>query len=136
MEACVLVDSNVHIGLLRRGIDPAGCLGEWIGAGDLATCGMVRLEVERGVKGEKARRSVALFFDVMVNAPTSNRVWEHAKNIAWRLDRSGCVIPAQDILIGACALALGAVVLTDDAHFGHIPGLATLRPADELDAWQ
>ena len=46
----VLVDSNVYIGLLRRGFDPVAVLGPWAGSTDVATCGMVRLEVERGLR--------------------------------------------------------------------------------------
>jgi predicted nucleic acid-binding protein len=59
MTGPVLVDSNVYIGLLRRGLDPVEILGGWIGDGDLATCGMVRLEVERGLKVERIRRRVS-----------------------------------------------------------------------------
>ncbi len=130
-----MVDSNVYIGLLRRGIDPSECLGNWIGPGDLATCGMVRLEVERGLKVERVRRSLASFLDVMINVPTGNRVWEDTADLAWQLDRKGRVLPAQDLIIARCAFSLGAWVLTDDAHFKHIPGLECLAPATELDVW-
>ena len=135
MGVSVLVDSNVYIGLLRRSVDPVKVLGDWIGEGDLATCGMVRLEVERGLKVEKMRRSLGHFFNVLINDPTSNKIWEQATTIAWTLDRCGAALPAQDILIAACAKELGAAVLTDDAHFERILGLPVLKPASELDCW-
>ncbi len=135
MDGSVLVDSNVFIGLLRRGVDPVETLGEWIGEGDLVTCGMVRLEVERGLKFPGVRRRIGLFFDVMIMAQTTNTVWEKAAALAWSLDRKGRVIPAQDALIATVALEIGAHVLTDDSHFHFVPGLRLLAPHDELPEW-
>jgi predicted nucleic acid-binding protein len=135
MNAPVLVDSNVYIGLLRRGLDAAEILGDWIGNGDLATCGMVRMEVERGLKIEKIRRRVGSFFDVLINVPTSNKIWEQAASLAWTLDRSGVTLPAQDILIATCAREIGAAVLTDDRHFEEFLDLQILKPADEFPEW-
>ena len=135
MNAPVLVDSNVYIGLLRRGLDPAEILGDWIGSGDLATCGMVRLEVERGLKIEKIRRRVGAFFDVLINVPTSNKIWEQAASQAWTLDRSGITLPAQDILIATSAQEIGAAVLTDDKHFEEFTGLQVFKPGEEFEDW-
>ena len=135
MTATVLVDSNVYIGFLRRGLDPVEILGGWIGPGDLATCGMVRLEVERGLKTEKIRRRVGGFFDVLINVPTSNKIWEQAASTAWTLGRSGITLPAQDILISTCACEIGAAVLTDDRHFDEFPGLQIFKPAEEFESW-
>jgi predicted nucleic acid-binding protein len=135
MNVPVLVDSNVYIGLLRRGLDPAEILGDWIGSGDLATCGMVRLEVERGLKIEKIRRRVGAFFDVLINVPTSNKIWEQASGLAWTLDRSGITLPAKDILIATCAGEIGAAVLTDDKHFEEFSGLQVFKPGEEFEDW-
>lgn len=135
MAASVLVDSNVYIGLLRRGVDPVVSLGDWIGNGDLAICGMVRMEVERGLRIEKIRRRVAGFFDVMINVPTTNKIWEDSTETAWTLGRKGITVPAQDILIAESAAAIGAAVLTDDGHFSKIPGVHMLLPGEELPDW-
>lgn len=62
-----------YIGLLRSGLDPAEILGHWIGKGDLATCGMVRLGVERGLRIEKIGHRIAAFFDILINIPTTNK---------------------------------------------------------------
>jgi len=75
------------------------------------------------------------FFDVTLNAPTTTKVWTQAADLAWKLDRRGITLPAQDVLIAACAMSLGAAVLTDDAHFLQIPQLTVLRPSDELGVW-
>ncbi|MCC5807637.1 MAG: PIN domain-containing protein [Opitutales bacterium] len=135
MAANVVVDSNVYIRLLRHRIDPVTRLGSWIGTGDLVICGMIRVEVERGLKVERIRKRLGTFFDVMINVPTSNKIWEQTVRLAWHLDRRGKNLPPQDILIAVSALAAGAAVLTDDAHFEAIPDLTVLSPARELDDW-
>ena len=135
MSAPVLVDSNVFIGLLRRGLDPVEILGRWIGDGDLATCGMVRLEVERGLKFERVRRRVGGLFDVLINVPTTNKIWELAASTAWALGRNGITLPAQDILIATCAHEIGAAVLTDDKHFDEFTDLQVLKPGLECPVW-
>lgn len=129
----VLVDSNVYIALLRRGIDPAACLGDWIGDGDLVTCGMIRVEVERGIRGPKVRRKIAHFFDAMIDLPTPAKIWQVAADLAWTLDRAGEILPATDLLIAACALSAGTPLLTDDRHFHKVPCLRVL-PARALPA--
>ena len=131
----VLVDSNVYIGLLRRGFDPAHVLRRWAGYADLATCGMVRLEVERGLRYERVRRHMRAFFDVLVMIPSSNHAWTRATELAWSLDRRGITLPSQDCLIAACAQLAGAAVLSDDGHFESIPGIEFFRPSEQLDCW-
>lgn len=128
MASDILVDSNVFINLLKRGRDPATLLLEWIGNRNLATCGMVRLEVLRGITLPKSHRNTSAFFDVMVNIPSNNRLWEDAAELAWKLDRKGIVIPGTDVVIAASALRIGAAVLTSDRHFQNIPGLQVISP--------
>jgi predicted nucleic acid-binding protein len=133
MESVVLVDSCVFIGLLREGRDPAEELSGRAPRTDLATCGMVRLEVIRGLAVPKLRRAVEGFMDVMRNVPTDNRLWEEAAAQAWELDRQGVILPAQDILIACCARRIDAAVLTWDRHFSRVPNLRVLKSLEELE---
>lgn len=133
MESVVLVDSCVFIDLLREGKDPAVELLGRVPSTDLATCGMVRLEVVRGVAHPKLRQAIEGFFDVMQNVPTDPRLWEETARLAWALDRAGHVLPAQDILIASCARRISAPVLTFDRHFDLIPGLRVLHSLGELE---
>ena len=135
MSATVLVDSNVFISFLRRGLDPVELLGDWSGSGDLATCGMVRMEVERSLKIDRIRRRIGKFFDVLINVPTTNKIWEQATETAWKLGRSGITLPAQDILIATCAREIGAAVLSDDKHFDEFSDLQIFKPAEEFEEW-
>lgn len=81
------------------------------------------MEVLRGIQITRIRDGLSGFFDVLQNVPTDNGLWNEAAMLAGELDRAGHILPAQDILIAASALRIGAVVLTGDAHFQHIPGL-------------
>ena len=131
MESEVLIDSNVFINLMKYRGDPAPWLYRWAGTRNLAICGMVRVEVLRGVKSPKAYRRLNDFMDVMVNVPASNRLWNEAAVLAWKLDRKGLVIPGTDVIIAASAITIGAAVLTSDAHFKRIEGLRVIAPPRE-----
>ena len=133
MENNVLVDSNVYIDLLRSKRDVIATLFQWNQAhhGVLSICGIVRLEVLRGVKSIKLLARISAFMDVMCNVPSDNRLWVEATDLAWLLDRKGMVIPGADIVIAASALRIGAAVLTTDAHFQQIDGLRVLAPPPE-----
>jgi predicted nucleic acid-binding protein len=128
MASDVMVDSNVFIDLLRLGRDPASLLIDWAASRNLATCGMIRVEVMRGVILPKTRRSMSSFFDVMINVPTNHRLWEEAADLAWKLDRKGIVIPGTDVVIAVCSMRISAAVLTSDAHFQNIEGLRVITP--------
>ena len=131
MESEILVDSNVFIDLMKYRGDPAPWLYRWAGIRNLAICGVVRMEVLRGVKSPNVYRRLNDFMDEMVNIPSSNRLWDKATELAWQLDRKGIVIPETDVVIAASALAIGAAVLTSDAHFSRIEGLRVIAPPKE-----
>ena len=126
MAKLVLPDSNIYIDAVRTGIDPfqqfAGFLNDW----EFATCGMIVLEVCRGLREPVRLQRFREQFAVMVYLPASNAIWDQATQLGWSLDRQDQVIPATDLLIAATALKTGATVLTRDAHFHQIPGLRVI----------
>lgn len=126
----VLADSSFYIGLLREGRDPLVALALAAETRDLAVCGVVRCEVGRGIRQPQVVKRFHAFWNVMLNVPTDNRLWEEVERICWQLDRRGCVLPLSDVVIGCCALRIGGVVLAFDDHFSEIPGL---RWISELD---
>lgn len=131
MAADIIVDSNVYIDLLRASRDPIEIVGEWSGTRNLAICGMIRMEVLRGVKTPRSYQKIANFMDVMIHVQTNDSFWDEAAALAWQLDRKGKVIPSQDIIIATCAMRLGAAILTSDAHFLVIDGLEVITPPTE-----
>jgi predicted nucleic acid-binding protein len=130
MANLVLPDSNIYIGAVRAGRDPfrqfASAIEEW----EFATCGMVVLEVCRGLRDPAILQRYRERFSVMLYLTTGNASWERATQLAWSLDRQGIVLPAQDLLIAAVALQADATVLTSDAHFQEIPGLRVINRLD------
>jgi predicted nucleic acid-binding protein len=131
MESDVLVDSNVYIDLLNARKDATRILFAWAGDRNLVICGMVRLEVLRGVKSLKLLTRISAFMDVLCRVPSDDRFWREATDLAWKLDRKGIVIPGADAVIAASAMRLGATVLTSDEHFKRIEGLRTITPPPE-----
>lgn len=131
----ILLDSNILIRLLRKNVDPMLFLDPWKGDRDFLTCGMVRMEVERGISIPAVQRRIAAFFNVMLCVPTSNQIWANATEIAWTLDRRGKVLPAQDVLIAAHAMKFGGAILTSDRHFHEIPGIRVYDPEVEFTNW-
>lgn len=122
----VLVDSSVFIHYLRQSIDPVEQLQRLCPLDNLYICGVVRMEVLRGIKLPVALQHTSNFMDVMQNVPTDNRLWEDATALAWELDRAGIVLPGQDIVIAACAQRAEAAVLSRDKHFKKIPNLVVI----------
>jgi len=127
MITSILVDSNFYIDRSRQGLDPFLDLAHANADWEITTCGMVLVEVLRGVKHPRVLERFATAFSVMQFIPSTSTVWEHAWRLAWEMDRAGKVIPGQDLVIAAHALYAGAAVLTADHHFDHIPGLVVLH---------
>ena len=128
----VLVDSSIFIRLMRQGLDPALELTSRARQMDLATCGMVQLEVFRGIRNPRIAQRLLRFMSVMLYASTEFRTWDAVVRLASELDRVGVVLPAQDLIIATCARQLDAAILTLDNHFHDIPNLRVLRSLEEL----
>jgi len=128
--SAVLADSSFYIRLMREGQDPLRHLALAAATRDLAICGIVRCEVGRGLRMSNVRQKFHAFWDVMINVPTDNRIYDEAEQKLWELDRKGISLPLTDAIIACCALRIGAVVLTFDPHFQQIPAL---RVTDKLE---
>lgn len=124
----VLIDSNVYITTGRQYGNPIAKIIEYIDLDHVVSCGVVHAEVLRGIKSPKANRAMRSFFEVTINVPTVNLIWERVATLAWKLDRQGYILPLQDIIIAICAMEAGASVLTHDKHFQQIPGLPVITP--------
>ncbi len=126
----VLADSSYYIRLLRQRQDPLRALALAAAARDVAICGVVRCEVGRALSEPGVLKRFHACWDVMVNVPTDNRLWDEVELTLWKLDRQGCVLPLTDVVIACCAIRIGAVVLTFDGHFEQIPGVRAVSRLD------
>jgi predicted nucleic acid-binding protein len=127
METAALVDSSFFVRQQRHGLDAFAELRPWCRRYELLTCGMVRLEVLRGIRSEPVHRRYTELFAAMRDVPTTARTWQLATDIARKLERSGTPIPPQDSLIAAHALEAGAAVIALDIDFRRMPGLTVLN---------
>ena len=119
----VLVDSSWYITLLRAGRHPLLELALIADVREVATCGIIRSEVGRGLRDANRLRKFQARWDVMLYVPTDNRLWLEVETLAWQMDRRGKILPLQDLVIACCARRNNAVVLTFDGHFSEIPGI-------------
>jgi predicted nucleic acid-binding protein len=126
----VLADSSFYIRSLRERRDPLRELALAAATRDVAVCGVVRCEVGRALRVESMLEKFHRSWDVMINVPTDNRLWEEAERTLWELDRRGIIVSLTDTVIACCAKRIGAVVLTHDSDFSLIPGV---RSASKLD---
>jgi len=130
MASLILPDSSFYITATRTGRDPFLELSAKMDVYEYATCGMVQIEVLRGRRDPNVLRRFRDTFAVMIYIASSNAIWERATQLAWALDRKGVVLLATDLVIAACALQVGATVLTLDAHFKQVPGLDVIETLD------
>jgi predicted nucleic acid-binding protein len=119
----ILVDSTLYIDWLQRRVDFPRLLEPWVRSRSLWLCGVIRVEVIRGILNPKQRVRVEEFFDLIPDIPTDPGLWTEVTSLAWRLDRKGKVLPLADLIISAGALSVGARVVSLDRHFWEVPGL-------------
>ena len=101
-------------------------LSEFSDHWDLLTCGVVKVEVLRGMKHKKSHDRMAAFLGCMLYVATPAHIWERIHKLAWELDRGGFVMQVTDLTIAACALEEDAAVLTLDSDFQRVPGLRVI----------
>lgn len=123
MSRPLLVDSCWYIRQARNGDDPLRILSFLAESRDIATCGVIKAEVGRGLRERKWVEKYAKAWSVMLYVDSNFKRWEETMELAWNLDRRGRILPLQDVHIAVCANHIGAVILTYDDHFQHIPGV-------------
>jgi predicted nucleic acid-binding protein len=87
------------------------------------TCGVIRVEVLRGAVKPAVRTELGELFNALRDIPFTAGVWDRTEALAWQLDWAGTVLPLSDLMIAACALHVGATVVSTDPHYGQVPGL-------------
>src|SRR5262245_32277997 len=126
----VLADSSYYIRLMRAGQDPLRALALAAATRDLVICGVVRCEVGRALTQPWLLKRFQSAWNVMINVPTDNRLWEEVERMLWTLDRRGNIVPLTDVVIACCAMRVDAVVLTFDTDFDRIPGVRVVNRLD------
>jgi tRNA(fMet)-specific endonuclease VapC len=124
-----LLDTNVFIAAMK-GVDPVRRRLEQTALSDLLLSPVVLGELELGVEKSAYREKNAARLAALVEQIELVSIdGEVSRQYAWvraQLERRGTPIGANDYWIAAQALALGAVVVTDNqSEFRRVPGLIT-----------
>ncbi len=120
----VLIDSSIYIDWMRRRYEFIPEIAKLQLRMPVYTCGIIQSEVARGILHESMRNRFLEFSDLLEMIPTNQEIWRETTLLAWQLDRKGITLPLTDLAIAACAKTVGATVVTLDADFRKIPGLA------------
>jgi tRNA(fMet)-specific endonuclease VapC len=124
-----LLDTNIFIATMK-GVEGVRQKLEHTPSSDLVLSPVVLGELELGVEKSAYREKNAARLAAVVGkldmAPLDARVSRYYAVIRADLERKGVPIGANDFWIAAQGLALGAVVVTDNAgEFNRVQGLAT-----------
>jgi len=119
----LLPDSNFFIRLFRlRGL-PFDVLKEEFANYEIVTCQMVMLEVMCGIREPNLLTQTTRLFESLRCVSMEDSTWQLARRLAWERERAGRRLGTPDIIIAACAIESGAVVLTRDKRFAEITEL-------------
>lgn len=115
----ILIDTSVWIeGLRDRGnVEIKQRLHDHLQGGRACWMPMIRLELWNGARGEREKRALREFEQVLPELEVTPEVWEAANDLARRTRAAGLTVPAADILIVACARHHGVEIDSMDAHF-------------------
>jgi len=115
----VLIDTSAWLLALRRDYLPIAKtrIDELLRENVVITAGIVKLELLGGTRTEKEFQRLKRRLDALEIVETNETLWESACHLAFSLRRKGITVPHTDILIAACALSVGGVLLHADSHF-------------------
>lgn len=87
----------------------------------------------RGTRYERNRKDLDAFLGnrYVELVPVTSVTADRFGRIAAALRAKGQPIPTNDIWIAAHAMETGADLISFDRHFGHIEGIAWVKPGDE-----
>lgn len=130
----VLVDSSVWIESLRQTgrLEVKYGLRGLLDAAEAQWCSPVRLEVVGGAR-EQDRTGIDRFFSVIPYRRSTEKDWELAVALGWRLQERGFTFPWMDILIAAIAGRDGTRIYSIDGHFvriAEVTGIGLYEPGD------
>lgn len=121
-----LLDTNILSDMMKQ---PAGVIAQRIrevGQDEVFTNVIVIAEVEYGIEKKQSRRLRAQLEGIrpsLTILPLTQPADKHYAAVRVATEQQGRTIGQNDLLIAAHALALDAVVVTDDRAFLRMPGV-------------
>lgn len=114
-----LVDTSAWLLALRKDFVPGAKdrIDHLLKEDLIITTGIIRLELLGGTRTEKEYRRLKSRLEALESIETDKLLWENACELGFELRRKGLTVPYTDILIVACAMRTGSIVLHADKHF-------------------
>ena len=113
-----LVRSNSNVVAHIRSVDPEQLCVSSLTEGELL------YGIERRPEATTLIRATRVVLELVTAMPWGSREAEHYGALRARQARIGRPLAPVDLMIAAHALSLGAILVTADAAFRHVPGLA------------
>jgi predicted nucleic acid-binding protein len=116
-----LVDTSSWIEYLRgKGNDPALRVKELIRLDQAAWCELIAVELWNGVPPGRESKALVELEEAVTLCALTSEVWQKAYRLALRCRESGLTVPANDVIISACAVHYGFEIEAFDLHFSKI----------------
>ena len=114
-----LIDTSVWLLALRKDFIPEvkdriDCLLRY---DVVITTGIIKLEIIGGARTQNEFKRLKSRFNALDDIKTDDSIWQRACELGFKLRRKGVTIPHTDILIAACALQSGSIIVHADTHF-------------------
>jgi len=115
----VLVDTSAWLFALRKDFLPEikDRLDLLLKENLVLTSGIIKLELLAGTRSEAEYDRLKARLSGLESIETDDLLWGNACETGFKLRRNGVTVPYTDILISACALSRGCMVLHADSHF-------------------
>jgi predicted nucleic acid-binding protein len=119
----VLVDTSAWIETLRPEGDEGvrAAVQAATEEGRTVLCDMVLLELWNGARGDAEKRFLRDLEGLLRRVPTTDAVWETARDLARQCRTAGLTLPGADLLVAACAEHHRLELLHHDRHFDQLP---------------
>lgn len=113
-----LVDTSSWVEYLRdRESEPGDAVEVLVLSGEAAWCDMTLVELWQGVRGAREKRELAEMEREITLVPVDADVWRFARRLALRCREKGISVPANDLIIAACAHTHRLELEHCDQHF-------------------
>jgi predicted nucleic acid-binding protein len=121
-----VIDTSAWVEMLRSGgrEDVRERVNVHLREGAAVLVPMVRLELWNGAQGEREKRVLREFGEILPELEMTPEVWDKACKLAEQARLAGLTVPAADLLITACARHYGASIEAVDMHFSELARLA------------
>ncbi|MDA1128644.1 MAG: PIN domain nuclease [Chloroflexi bacterium] len=123
-----LLDTSVWLDVLPPGganTDLRVRVDALLAADQVATTGMVRLELLGGARTQQEWDRLKDYLSALHQLPVEEETWQEAAQMGFILRRQGVTVPFTDLIIGAVAVSSDTVLLHCDHHFDliaqHLP---------------